>query len=456
MKKNMNRMIGQIFSYFRYALIIYEFSRLLFEYPEGSYISVIHGVFAVTGILSLVLDLINDIRILKTPQAIFSILILFTVAFSTFCTVGSIEKIMPEYLLQVAWFTLFLHISDKHYTRKRLLHEMTIVNYLILILTSVGIIFSLGGYAASKVGIAAFSGLPINTEYLNMNRFQGTFRWPTIMGLLNVIAILESCLFWKSSRVAGKIFLSLNITLQIVSLAMTRSRAPMVALVAALFITVLYLILHVKNKKAIIGITAVLFLGVVATYSVFKSRSYEGMGELAQYQNYLSSLPDQNAGYVLTQSEFRLNQISSSRIGVWKAAILVTSRLPFLIRGWGITNFNNIMSWVYPGAPENFPDLMHNMFIQSFLDAGLLGLISLSVLVILNIVNGTKVIRRSSSKSLFIMFLIQIAIGVFCCFDLGIWFRKWFYSGIFWLFGGYFWWLARYQDRLKRRDQELQ
>ena len=155
----------------------------------------------------------------------------------------------------------------------------------------------------------------------------------------------------------------------------------------------------------------------------------------------------------MSYTEFKLDLLSSTRVRTWKAAIAATSSMPFLIRGWGITNFNNIVGWVFPGLSQNFPDLMHNMFVQSFLDTGLLGLFALASLVLLNLWSGIKVIRKNHSDELFGMFLILIAITVYCCFDLGIWFRKWFYSGIFWLFSGYFWWLCRYQKRVDNRDK---
>ena len=111
-------------------------------------------------------------------------------------------------------------------------------------------------------------------------------------------------------------------------------------------------------------------------------------------------------------------------------------------------NFSDITSRVFPGLVNQFfPEQMHDMFVQSFLDTGFLGLISLVSLVVLHIWSGIKAVKKEHSDELLGMFLILIAIAVYCCFDLGIWFRKWFYSGIFWLFSGYFWWLCRYEKR---------
>lgn len=443
---------GSFFRVFREILIFYEFSRLFFVYPEGDYLILIHGLFAAAGILSLVIDLKKDPKIFLTPQAIFSVLILFLAAFSTYCSIGTLQKILPEWLLQIAWFSLFLHISDKLYTRKQIIREIKTINFQILILTFAGTALSLLGYMLSLKGIDALGWLPVDTTYMINNRFWGLYRWPTIVGIMSLIAIIESLMHFRKAKNSFRVFLVLNICMQLYSMYLARSRAPMIALVAVLLVCVIYAFQHIPDKKVSFALMFLLVAGVGATAVIFLQRGGLNQGTMEAYQNYLNSLPDQKAPYAMSYTEFRLDALSSYRLRTWKAAIAATSSMPFLIRGWGITNFNNIVGWVFPGLSQNFPDLMHNMFVQSFLDTGLLGLISLVSLVVLNLWSGIKVIRKNHSDELFGMFLILIAITVYCCFDLGIWFRKWFYSGIFWLFGGYFWWLSRYEKQADSKN----
>ncbi len=439
---------GSFFRVFREILIFYEFSRLFFVYPEGDYLILIHGLFAAAGILSLVIDLKKDPKIFLTPQAIFSVLILFLSAFSTYCSIGTLQKILPEWLLQVAWFSLFLHICDKLYTRKQIIREIKTINFQILILTFAGTALSLLGYMLSLKGIDALGWLPVDTTYMINNRFWGLYRWPTIVGIMSLIAIIESLMHFRKAKNSFRVFLVLNICMQLYSMYLARSRAPMIALVAVLLVCVIYAFQHIPDKKVPFALMFLLVAGVGATAVIFLQRGGLNQGTMEAYQNYLNSLPDQKAPYAMSYTEFRLDALSSYRLRTWKAAIAATSSMPFLIRGWGITNFSDIVSWVFPGlVNQNYPEQMHNMFVQSFLDTGLLGLVSLVSLVVLNLWSGIKVIRKNHSDELFGMFLILIAITVYCCFDLGIWFRKWFYSGIFWLFGGYFWWLSRYEKK---------
>lgn len=439
--------LGRCLSSVRILLVLYEFTRLFFVYPEGDYLNLINGFFAAAGILSLVIDLKEDPRVFRTPQAIFSALILFLAAFSTYCSVGTIHWILPEWLLQLAWFTLFLHINLSLYSKKEMIHELKTVNFLILILTFFGTALSLAGYVLSLRGVSAFSWLPVDTAYMNGDRFQGMYRWPTICGIINLIAIIESLMHFRKAKNSFRVFLVLNICMQLYSMYLARSRAPMIALIAVLLVCVIYGFLNIKDKKVSFGLLLLLIVGIFGTGVIFMQRGGINQGTLEAYHSYLNSLPDPNGPYAMSFSEFRLDLLSSSRVRTWKAAIAATSSMPFLIRGWGITNFNNIVSWVFPGLAQSFPDLMHNMFVQSFLDTGLIGLISFVSLIVLNIKAGVKVIFRQHSDELLGMFLILIAIAVYCCFDLGIWFRKWFYSGIFWLLSGYFWWLCRYEKQ---------
>lgn len=448
MKQTANeKKLGRCLSSIRIILVIYEFTRLFFVYPEGNYLNLINGFFAAAGILSLVVDLKEDPKVFRTSQAIFAVLILFLAAFSTYCSIGTLHWMLPEWLLQVAWFTLFLHINFSLYSKKDILHELRTVNFLILILTFFGTALSLIGYGLSLKGVTAFQWLPVDTTYINGGRFQGMYRWPTICGIINLIAIIESLIHFRKAKITFRVFLILNIGMQMVSMYLARSRAPMIALIAVLMVCVLYAFLHIPNKLVSFALLLLLAVGIGATAVIFMQRGGAERGTIDAYQAYLSNLPDQNAPYVMSFAEFKLDALSSGRVGAWKVAIEATSSMPFLIRGWGITNFNDIVGWVFPGLSQNFPEQMHDMFVQSFLDTGLLGLISFVSLVFLNIYYGIKVIRKNHSDELFGMFLILIAITVFCCFDLGIWFRKWFYSGIFWLFGGYFWWLCRYEKQ---------
>lgn len=447
---------GSFFRVFREILIFYEFSRLFFVYPEGDYLILIHGLFAAAGIISLVIDLKKDPKIFLTPQAIFSVLILFLAAFSTYCSIGTLQKILPEWLLQLAWFSLFLHISDKLYTRKQIIREIKTINFQILILTFAGTALSLLGYMLSLKGIDALGWLPVDTTYMIYNRFWGLYRWPTIVGIMSLIAIIESLMHFRKAKNSFRAFLVLNICMQLYSMYLARSRAPMIALVAVLLVCVIYAFLHIKDRKVSIALLLLLIVGICGTSVIFMQRGGINQGTMEAYQSYLNSLPDPNGPYTMSYTEFKLDLLSSKRVRTWKAAVAATSSMPFLIRGWGITNFSDIVSWVFPGlVNQNYPEQMHNMFVQSFLDTGLLGLVSLASLVVLNLWSGIKVIRKNHPDELFGMFLILIAITVYCCFDLGIWFRKWFYSGIFWLFSGYFWWLCRYQKRIDNRDKGI-
>ena len=440
--------LGRCLSSVRILLVLYEFTRLFFVYPEGDYLNLINGFFAAAGILSLVIDLKEDPRVFRTPQAIFSALILFLAAFSTYCSVGTIHWILPEWLLQLAWFTLFLHINLSLYSKKEMIHELKTVNFLILILTFFGTALSLAGYVLSLRGVSAFSWLPVDTAYMNGDRFQGMYRWPTICGIINLIAIIESLMHFRKAKNSFRVFLVLNICMQLYSMYLARSRAPMIALIAVLLVCVIYGFLNIKDKKVSFGLLLLLIVGIFGTGVIFMQRGGIHQGTLEAYHSYLNSLPDPNGPYAMSFSEFRLDLLSSTRVRTWKAAIAATSSMPFLIRGWGMTNFSDIVSWVFPGlVNQNFPEQMHDMFVQSFLDTGFLGLISLVSLVVLNIWSGIKAVRKEHSDELLGMFLILIAIAVYCCFDLGIWFRKWFYSGIFWLFSGYFWWLCRYEKQ---------
>lgn len=454
MEQTMNeKKVEKMLSILRVIMVLYEFSRLFFEYPEGNYLNLIHGLFAAAGIFSLVIDLKKDPEVFRTPQAICSVLILFLAAFSTYCSVGTIHWILPEWLLQVAWFTLFLHISFSLSSKKEILDELRTVNFLILILTFFGTGLSLLGYWLSLRGISAFGWLPVDTAYMNGDRFQGMYRWPTICGIINLIAMIESLMHFRKAKNSFRVFLVLNFCMQLYSMYLARSRAPMIALIAVLLVCVIYAFQHIPEKKVSFALMFLLVAGVGATAVIFLQRGGLNQGTMEAYQNYLNSLPDQKAAYAMSYTEFRLDALSSYRLRTWKAAVAATSSMPFLIRGWGIVNFSDIVSWVFPGlVNQNFPEQMHNMFVQSFLDTGLLGLISLVSLVVLNLWSGIKVIRKNHSDELFGMFLILIAITVYCCFDLGIWFRKWFYSGIFWLFSGYFWWLSRYEKQADSKN----
>lgn len=441
----------------RIAWLMFSFTRLIFRFEGWFPFIQIDSVFVFIGMLSVVLC-IKDIPrdTILNPVTIFTVIIMIVSIISTYIYWGVSGEALERWLTMLVWFTLFLRIPDSLYSKKEIKKEMDLVVFLLMILTFASTIASyVEVYQEAKYG-APFLKSIINRPGIygdwKTGRFSGIYGWPTMMGLMNLMSILASCYLWKKRSL--KPLLAVNIFLQGFSLIKANSRSPMVATALVVLCSIVYFgnKANQAGKGKIYWLLAVFSMAVVAfgVFYIFNKRM-PGSVNMDDYNAYLATLPDPNGEYTLSYSELKIDSLSSSRFRMWKEAILSTRHFPHLLIGWGLNNFDSVLTLVYGQSLPKTAIWVHNAFVQSFLDAGLLGLVSFVGLVILMFRAGIHVIRvNNRNNKMFFVVMLMLSVLCYSSLDLGVWFLKWFHSDLFWLFGGYLFWLDHHASIRKR------
>lgn len=183
--------------------------------------------------------------------------------------------------------------------------------------------------------------------------------------------------FYLARKKRAKAFCLAILILEILALFSTLSRAAWLALIAGGVMTFFIYKLSEKKYKTVIwggGILAVLFLAVISGAYFFAPDSSRVVDK-ANFQNRLASLVDFSQGSGKMRLEYWQAGLKDFREASFKTKFL----------GHGPDNLKNVFARLYErnwGAHETvntYPDRAHNLFLDTLLQFGFLGIILFSL-----------------------------------------------------------------------------
>ena len=221
------------------------------------------------------------------------------------------------------------------------------------------------------------------------NRLWGFYTDPNYGAVFSIVSMVLSVAFFKAVKKTLRVFVIVNIVLQILYLTFSDSRTALVALLVTVFAAVFLLALRAKkfeNKKAAVQVVISLALALVfAVGSAVVIQGTQKAGNALKVLQYEYSvkhqgdatpeIPDTLIGR--TDSDMN-NDVSNRRFAIWQSGLEIFKTSPIT----GITFRNYI-----PYAKENLPNTyivhndfgyfasMHNSFVDVFVSQGIVGIL---------------------------------------------------------------------------------
>lgn len=300
---------------------------------------------------------------LQNPSLLTCLIAVFLICYiaSTFMSYD-MRKAIQTMLIFISFAFMTFIISEVISSKKRL---NTVINLVLL-----------SGMIVSLYGIYQyFTGVHMDAAWIDTKTFSdisirvySTFSNPNVLGeYLIVIASLAIGMLWKSENVKLKLFYLAQVCIAIICLFMTNSRGSMIGL----FIAIGIFILIAEKRLIIFGIVAVLALPFILPQSIW-SRIIS-----------VISLSDSSSLY---------------RISIYKASINMIR--DFFVTGIGIGSFN----LVYPIYSFNaaYAYHSHNIFLQIFIEMGIVGFSVFIVIVFLYIQKLYYGVKNTTNKNRYI------------------------------------------------------
>lgn len=209
-------------------------------------------------------------------------------------------------------------------------------------------------------------------NYSGVVRIAGTFSNPNYFSyVLELILIFSLALYYHIWKNSSKIWLVISFITGLVSLYFTGSRTGMLAFI--LGVTVFYLCMSEKAILVIVFGTLTIVLGFTA---IFPEQSVMIFKD------------------IIPRPDTFLNEIRN-RFMLWDVALKQITRNPFL--GTGLDSYHYYI-------PKNAPAVLkttmhsHNIFINLWLETGILGIASFIWIFMRAIIGGIKNLKNSSVR----------------------------------------------------------
>lgn len=287
------------------------------------------------------------------------------------------------------------------------------------------------------------------------NRLWGLYTDPNYGAVFSIISMVLSVAFYKLSKKPIRVFLIINVILQVLYITFSDSRTALVALMVTVFAATFLLLLRAKkleNKKVVIQVvisftlalvlavgSAVVIQGTQKVGNALKVLQYEYM---AKHQvDTDNDIPDTVIGR--TDSDIN-NDVSNRRFAIWQSGLELFKTSPIT----GIT-FRNYV----PYAKENLPNTyivhndagdfasMHNSFVDILVSQGILGMaLILCFIVSVLIVFFRYFFKSKDDEYRYNTFLLLVFLPILVSM---MFYSETFYMNtggafLFWSFLGYF------------------
>ncbi len=220
------------------------------------------------------------------------------------------------------------------------------------------------------------------------NRLWGLYTDPNYGAVFSIVSMTLSVAFYKASKKLIRVFLIVNMVLQILYITFSDSRTALVALMVTVFAAAFLLCLRAKkleNKKAAVQVVISIALAtVLALGSAAMIQGAQKAGntlKVMQYEYNTKHHGDTDAEVpeILigrTDSDIN-NDVSNRRFAIWQSGLELFKTSPIT----GIT-FRNYVPYAQKNLPETyivnndqglFPS-MHNSFVDILVSQGILGI----------------------------------------------------------------------------------
>jgi hypothetical protein len=360
-------------------------------------------LFSIISVLGIVILIKNSIEWIDKKRKYDIFLMVFIISalissvyFGSGIIIGNIKIIFWQVLLV---FVIYENGKfDKYFL---VVEKILMYAWFTLILISLILFFA-------KVSIT----IPLSKLYYGIrfgfveNRLFGVFVDPNYSSTISVVVILISMSFIrKTSSYIQRIFLVVNIILQVFYIALSGSRTALVEIAICLFVGVFFLTIQ-KNKKlvtifqglvlSVISILTVVFIiNVTQNASLRIVNAYSTPMAVQKYVTDVNSRRPNKSDKIVVENEKHINldrkdvknnsDISNNRFNLWKSAIEIFIETPI---------FGTSPRGLIPFAQKHLPNTLigkngqspHNFFFYSLAAVGLLGTIPLLLFLIYNII----------------------------------------------------------------------
>lgn len=360
-------------------------------------------LFSIISLLGIVVLVKNSIEWIYRKRKYDIFLIIFIVAalissiyFGSGIIIGNIKIIFWQVLL-----IFVIYENGKFGKYFSIVEKILVYVWFGLIFISLTLFFT-------KVSIT----IPLSKLYYGIrfgfveNRLFGVFVDPNYAATISVIVVLISLSFIrKTASLIQRIFLIVNIILQIFYIALSGSRTALVEIVICLFVGVFFLTVQ-KNKRIItivkgIALSAISVVVIVSIINMTQNLSLKianAYNTPKIIQNYVDGVNSKRINkndkiVIEDKKHVDLNRkdvennsdISNNRFNLWKSAFEIFKEAPIL---------GTSPRGLIPFAQKNMPDTLigkngqspHNFFFYSLAAVGLLGTIPLILFLISNII----------------------------------------------------------------------
>lgn len=335
---------------------------------------------------------------LKMPGLVFAVGFLASFALSAITNVkyGYADNFKYFIWMGLHFFTIFacdLNRDEKEYKKE--------FNVISIFFIAVMFIMSLASLIQLCMNYTLELYLPTHTVLAGLvwGRLWGVFTDPNYGSVFSIVAILFSIYYFRKNKsVLLRIFLGINIFVQIAYMAFSDSRTGIVTLFICLFMyVVLTCIKGLKFKGFVNAALSVLLAAAISVTGVFAVVATKKTGSFIIESRYEQSGPSVNNTPVVEdeqREEYLKNDPSNRRFDIWESGIEIFCSKP--IAG---VSFFNILNYAREEMPESYIvnndhgefSNMHNMLFNILAGQGVLGM---AVFISFAIYSAVFVLRR--------------------------------------------------------------
>ncbi len=385
---------------------------------------VVDRLFNIVTILSF-LYLLNILANRKqfTWQKLFGIILFFsgfiTISFNKFSTINLVAIIYASIEI------ILLTYCDFRKSKEVLKEELDSIVNMFLVLGFFVIVISLFTYFIGLQDIYYYPEITTTTLHLGKDRFTGA-----LIGILsNANISSDFCVIYLGLVIyslhnrKNKFAKIIAMSVDLVMLFFTYSRGGYIgAIVIVISFWGLYLLKKsARSKSARIGFIILLII-------IFLSLIVILMGDSINFQ------------MIIQRSSSEMNESTRQRFLLWKTArIAIASNPLILLYGSGTNITSTVSNYAQSGLSASLYNNMHNIYVQTILGYGILGIIpflgTIFYLINISIKNIFKIDKEE--KGLLAIIAILFGVLVINLVESDIYMKKAFEGTIFWVLLGY-------------------
>lgn len=408
--------------------------------------SLVVDLILLSGTIIIILRLTQSKNYIKTKGLIFLILFLISYIISMAFNVKYGISDNFKYLIWTGFHFFVFYVCDTKRETKDYMYEFNILTWVficfIFILSLVSIMMYYMG-----ISIEEYGSQGVRLAGLVWGRLWGTFTDPNYGSVFAVIGIIFSIYKIRTSdKLVIKIFLIINIIVQLMYIAFSDSRTGLVCVFACSFVYILFMLLkffQFKKLKILKVISLTIIISAINVLIPIGIKNINNEIQMSRANHENSENIEENQMLNIGREEDLKNNFSNRRFELWYSALEIVETEPLI----GVSFFNLV-----PYAKNNIPNTylinndhgvfgnFHNMLFNILVGQGLLGLVIVmgtafyfGYYILKNIFN----VPKENFEYIVIMLTTIVAACVSSMFLTDIYYVNSPTSMLFWLFLGY-------------------